>query len=374
MRWIGAAGIGVVLLLGIGGVALAHLRSGSASVVVGNTKPSTCADAYRVLALHPSQIAAAKPVCLVNSLKFTGEVAGTVAEGYAVNADDASPTPMCTVPKRWDGFPEARLAIVIGAKAYRLRISAPGASEHQPVTLNNLANLLELRAIKDPSSDWNQATGTMTVNADGISGTIDANLLRDVAGAQAVHVTGKWACGAPMPLPAFDSSVPCAGFYAINQLQGADVARMKASACQVDDLTFTGDINAHLDHAITDTVSPHPGIDGDNFCGSVGDSYTAALKFSIGDESFLLDLYAQRYPAVAPGEYSASGATLWLGHADPDHQGVFVTDEKVFWSGSDGTFTIATDMKSGSLDATLHGLVSNAGPGLQVKGSWRCRA
>ena len=374
MRWMVAAVIALALLLGVGGIAVAHFRSGTVDAASGAAKPSTCAEAYRVLALRPSEVTAAQPVCLVQSLKFSGELAGSVGQGYTVSADTAAPTAMCGEPKRWDAYPEARLAMMIGAKAYRLRISAPGGSEHQVVKIDNLANVVELAAISDPSTDWRQATGTVTLNADGITGTIDASLLRDVAGARPVHVTGQWACGAPMPLPAFDASAPCAGFYAINQLQAADVARMKASACQVDDLTFTGDINAHLDHAITDTVSPHPGIDGDNFCGSVGESYTSAMKFSIGDESFLLDLYAQRYSAVAPGEYSASGATLWLGHADPDHQGVFVTDDKVFWSGRDGTFTIAPDMKSGSLDATLQGLVSNAGPGLQVKGSWRCGA
>jgi len=156
---------------------------------------------------------------------------------------------------------------------------------------------------------------------------------------------------------------------------------MKASACNPDDLSFSGDITAHLDHAITDAgVSHHPGIDGDNFCGNIGEDYTAALKFSIGDESFLLDLNAHEYPAVGAGQYSAetglagAGATLWLGHADPDNQGRFVTDEKVFWTGTGGTFTIAPDMKSGTIDASMKGAVSNAGPGIDVKGSWRCAA
>jgi hypothetical protein len=288
---------------------------------------------------------------------------------------------MCAEPKRWDAFPQALLAIVIGAKAYRLRISAPGGSEHQSLTINNLTNVVELAAISDPSTAWSRATGTLTLNADGVTGTLDASLLRDAAGAQPVHVTGQWACGAALPTPSFDATVPCASFYALNQLHDADVARMKASSCHPDDLSFSGDITAHVDHAITDVgVSPHPGIDGDNFCGAVGEDFTAALKFSIGDESFLLDLNAHKYPAVGPGQYSAgtglaeAGATLWLGHADPDNQGRFVTDEKVFWTGTGGTFTIASDMKSGTIDASMKGAVSNAGPGIEVKGSWRCGA
>lgn len=380
MRWMLAAVIAVVLLLGVGGAAVAHFRSGPVSVA-GTRKPSTCTDAYRLLSLRPTQITAANSACLVQSLQFTGELQGSVAQGYPVSADTTSPTAMCAEPKRWDGYPQALLAMVIGAKVYRLRISAPGASEHQAVTINNLAHVVELAAIADPSTDWSQGTGAVTLNPDGITGTIDASLLRDVAGAQPVHVSGQWACGVPLPLPAFDANAPCASFYALNQLQATDVVRMKASACNAENLSFSGDINAKLDHAITDTaVSPHPGIDGDNFCGGFGEDYTAALKFSIGDESFVLDLNAHLYPVVVPGQYSAetglagAGATLWLGRADPANQGRFVTDAKVFWTGTGGTFTIAPDMKSGTIDASLQGVVSNAGPGVQLKGSWRCAA
>ena len=373
VRWLAAAVIAVVLLLGIGGAAVARLRSATTPLAAAISKPSTCADAYRLLSLRPSEIAAAQPVCLVQSLKFTGELAGTVAQGYAVGTDTTSPTSMCMEPKRWNAYPQALLAIVIGAKAYRLRIWVPGGSEHQAVTLSNLANVVDLATISNPSTDWSQASGTLVLNPDGITGTIDASLSRDAAGAQPVHVSGQWACGAPLPMPAFDAAVPCASFYALNHLHDADVARMKASGCHASNLTFSGGISGQLDHTITDSVSPHPGIDGDNFCGTIGEDYTAALKFSIGDESFLLDMNVHRYPAAVPAQYSAA-VTLWLGHADPDNQGLFVTDDKVFWSGSGVTMTLSTDMKSGTLDATLAGVVSNAGNPVKVKGSWRCGA
>jgi hypothetical protein len=269
---------------------------------------------------------------------------------------------------------------VVGAKAYRLRISPPGASEHHPVTLNNLAQIVELRAINGPSSDWNQATGTVTLNADGITGTIDANLLRDVAGAQPVHVTGKWACGAPLPLPSFDPSLPCGRFYALNQIHDEDVARMKASACHAEDLTFSGALQGHLENAITDTAVPWSAGFGDNICPSASSPvkgyYTAALKFSIGDESFLLDLNVRDpFSVIGPGQYSASkeeGVSLWWGHADPENQGRFETDFKIFWLGSRGTFTIAPDMKSGTVDASLEALSSDFPSAINVKGSWRC--
>ena len=380
MRWFVAAAVGLVLLLGVGGVALAHYRTGSVSVASITVKPSTCVEAYRVLSLHPSEITAANSACLVQSLKFTGELAGSVGQAYAVSANDASPTSMCAEPKRWNGYPQALLAMVVGCKAYRLRISAPGSSEHQAVTINNLSNVVELAAITDPSTDWSQATGTVTLSPDGITGTIDASLLRDVAGAQPVHVSGQWACGVPLPLPAFDATVPCASFYALNQLQDADVARMKASACNAQNLTFSGAISAQLDHAVTDTaIAPQPGYGGDNFCGSGGEEYTATLKFSIGDESFLLDLDTRNYPSVGPGQYpvtsgSAVGAVLFFGHADAGNQGQFVTDDQVFWLGSGGTFTIAPDMKSGTIDASLRGSLSHAGSTVHITGSWRCAA
>jgi hypothetical protein len=379
-RWAIAAIILALLLLGIGGLAFAHFRSGPVVLTSVAGKPSTCSDTYRLVGLRPSEITDAHSVCLVQSLKFTGELAGMVGEAYTVSADAASPASMCAVPKRWDGFPQARLAMVIGSKAYRLRISAPGASAHQTATINDLSNTVELASISDPSTDWSQATGTVTLNPDGITGKIDANLTRDVAGAQPVHISGQWACGAPLPSPASGASAPCANFYALNQLQPADVARMKAKACNTENLTFSGDISARLGHAVNDSaISPQIGYGGDNFCGSGGEEYTATLKFSIGDESFLLDLDARKYPSVGPGRYSAqttgasSGAVLFLGHADPADHGAFVTDDQVFWLGSGGTFTIARDMKSGSIDANLGGASSHAASSVHIVGSWRCK-
>lgn len=380
MRWMLSGVLALVLLLGVGGVAVAHFRSGSNPVVSAAHKPSTCADAYRLVSLRPSQITAANAACLIQTLKFSGELAGAVGQAYTVGSDNAGPTSVCTVPKRWDGYPQAMLAMVIGPKAYRLRISPPGTSEHQAVTISNLANVVELAAISDPSTDWSQATGTVTLNPDGTTGTIDASLMRDVAGAQPVHVTGQWACGAPLPLQV-DATVPCSRFYTLNHLGDADVARMKANGCNSLDLTFSGDITAHLDHAITDrAISAPPGIDGDNHCGNAGNDYDASLKFSIGDESFLVNLNprAPSESPLGPGQYPAgtgpfsANAFLWLGHADPGHSGLFVTDQNVYWYGSAGSFTIASDMKSGTIDETFNGAFDHQGSSVHITGSWRC--
>jgi hypothetical protein len=387
MRWTVSAVIAALLVFGAGGVAVAHFRAGSSPVATASIKASTCADTYRRLLLRPSQVTAASSVCLAQSLKFIGELTGSVSQAYTANADDTGPSGGCSTPKRWGAYPVAQLVMAIGAKAYRLRLSPPGSSEHQGVTFKNLANVVDLSALSTPSTDWKQATGTVTLNPDGVTGTIDASLLRDVQGAQPVHITGQWACGTPATAT-FDASVPCASFYALNHLQDADVARMKAQACNPQDLIFNGAISAHLDHAVTDAANPaHWGISGDNQCGASDNAYDASLKFSIGDESFLLDLNPRSTSGspIGPGQYAAGGgmfsanAFLWLGAADPSNSGVFVTDQgldpSVYWYGSDGSFTIANDMKSGTIDETFVGVsYSHASSTVHITGTWRCAA
>ncbi len=379
-RRIAAAVAGGVLLLALGGFVVVHALTGrgTPALVAAASKPSTCADAYRLLKLRPSEVTAANPVCLKESLKLSGELVGSIAEAYSVSADSVAPASMCAKPRRWDAFPQGLLAFVVNGKGYRLRIAPPGASEHQPVTLTNPAGFVELASISDPSIDWNQATGFVDLNSDGITGLINIDLRRDVAGARPVHITGQWACGAPLPLPTFDATAPCADFYALNRLQDADVTRMKAVGCNGESLTFTEDVSGVVGHAVTDSIARHPGFQGDNYCGSVNGQYTATFKFSIGDESFLLDLGAESYGGIGPGQYDAAssgssiGVVLSLGIADPAHQGQFVPDEKILWMGQSGSFTIAPDVKSGTVDAELRALIS--GSSVHVKGSWRCAA
>ncbi len=377
MRRTFAAIVVALVLLALIGFGVVRLLSNHTNVAATvRPQPSTCADAYRVLKLAPSQISAANAVCLAQSLQLTGEVAGSVAEAYTVDPNGAGPTQMCYVPKRWDGYPQAMLAFVAGGKAYRLRISTPGSSEHQALAISSVANVVELASISDPSQDWSRATGTLNVDPEGVSGTLDVNVVRDVNGAQPEHIAGHWACGAQLPIATADASVPCSSFYALNQLAAPDVARMTSKACIAEDLTLGGDVSAHLDHAVNDRgTSATVGYAGDNVCGSVGEQYEATLKFSVGDESFLLNLGASRYPAVTPGQYPATsglalGVMLFLGHADATNHGAFVADERVFWIGGGGSFTIGSDMKSGTIDATVMGPTNSSS--VQIKGSWRC--
>lgn len=372
--------VGAVVVLGLVGFGAGRLLLGkpTANATLVAAKPSTCDDAFRVLKLAPSMITAGRPVCLVQSLVLSGELHGSVGQAYPVEPDGVAATSLCTTPRRWSTFPQAMLAFVVGNKAYRLRISPPGYSEHQAVTFQNLQGAVELASIADPNADWRQASGTVVVNRDGVTGTIAADFVRDVAGAKPVHLTGSWACGAPLPT-SFDASVPCSLFYALNHLQDSDVARMKAGACLPEGLTFSGAISAHVDHGINDSAYPNgPGIDADNFCAGAPAQYDASVKFSVGDETFLLVLNPRHYPAVGPGQYGAgpdkytANAFLWLGAADPTKNGLFVSDENISWYGSQGSFTIAGDMKSGTIDETFNGIYSHPGSTVHISGSWRC--
>jgi hypothetical protein len=157
---------------------------------------------------------------------------------------------------------------------------------------------------------------------------------------------------------------------------------MTAQACNAVELTFSGDVSARLDHAVTDTAisAGWIGMGDDNACGSVGTNYIASLKFSLGDETFDLTLRASQYPAVSPGKYPSGGGLsvnglLVLGHADPERKGIFVEDGKIFWLGSGGGFTIADDMKSGTIDETFDALRIGQPPSrVHVVGTWRCAA
>src|SRR5260370_4905161 len=190
-----AIGITALIVLGLGAFGVVRLMAvrGAVAPACGAAKPTSCADAYKVLKLRPSEVASANPVCLNQSLQLSGEVVGTVGQAFPVDADSVTPTQMCSVPKRWDGFPTALLAFVAAGKGYRLRISAPGISEHQAVTLNSLASVVELSSISNPSQRWNQATVALILNADATSGTIDANLLRALNGAAPLPTPPLWA-------------------------------------------------------------------------------------------------------------------------------------------------------------------------------------
>lgn len=376
-----AIGVGALLLVGLGifgtvRILSAHIPPAAKLVAA---KSSTCRDTYRLLKLPPSMTAAATPNCLRQSLQVTGELHGSIAEAYTADLTSAAPASMCSAPKRWSNFPSAGLDLSIGSRAYLLVIAPSGTTNKQAVNFS-AAGKVELISIADPKAEWNQASGSFTVAAEGVSGTIDADLERDVNGARPVHISGQWACGVAM-LPQFDATVPCANFYALNQLPAADVARMKAGECNAQDLNFSGDVVGQVTAGVTDLAGPHGwfGLGGDNLCSTAGDQFVATVKFSIADETFQLLLHAEApYGSqLGAGQYAADPATygirLYLGSADPTQQGFFFADENsIFWEGRSGSFTIGADMKSGTVDADLQAPLR--GTTVRVSGNWRCAA
>jgi hypothetical protein len=367
------------VLLGLSAFGVSRLLASHTAPAAGLTaKPTTCADAYRLTKLTPSQIKAGSQVCFAQSLRLSGQLNGSVAQAYQASSDSALPSQPCTEPARWAGYPQAMLAIAVDGKPYRLRISPPGRSEHQALTLSDLGQSVGLASILDPAQDWNQVTGSVTVNADGVTGTLSVDALQDVAGATPVHISGQWACGTPPVLASPDPTVPCSSFYVLNQLQPSDVARMKANGCHAEDLTFSGDISAHVDQGVNDAAYEYDqGVNGDNLCGQAFGQYGATIKFSVGDETFQLNLAAFDSPSVGPGQHPAgnqsqSFAAIYLGYADASRHGVFVQSSDVYWYANAGTFTIGQDMKSGIIDADFAGPEFENFSHVRIIGSWRC--
>src|SRR5690348_6461146 len=129
-RQMAAAVAGGLILLALGGFLAVHALTSqdNTSLVAKTAVATTCADRYRVLKLRPSEVTAANQACLKQSLTLSGQLVGSVGEAYTVSSDTASPTALCTEPKRWDAYPTALLALVVAGKGYRLRIAAPGVS------------------------------------------------------------------------------------------------------------------------------------------------------------------------------------------------------------------------------------------------------
>ncbi len=117
-----------VVLVGLGAFGVSRLLASHTTPAATLTaKPTTCADAYGLLKLTPSQITSGTHVCFTQSLRLSGQLEGAVAQAYDVSADSSLPSQACSEPVRWGRYPQAMLAIAVDGKPYRLRISPPGS-------------------------------------------------------------------------------------------------------------------------------------------------------------------------------------------------------------------------------------------------------
>ena len=255
MRRTVAIGLGALILLGIGAYGafrLGALRNTSLAAVT--IKPATCADAYRVLKLRPSQITRGGRSLLdpdpagirrTQWLRRPG-----IHRGWGQRRS-------CWDVQRAQAV-ERLPSSLVGDRGGQEGVSAADLNSRElaasGVDLDELAR--PRRAGLDRRSQCRLESGHWTGDPErrrNHGNDRRQPVARRQPATRGIHITGQWACGVP-PATTYDATVPCAGFYALNHLQDADVARMKAQACNPQDLTFSGDISAHLDHAITDTA------------------------------------------------------------------------------------------------------------------------
>ncbi|MGH7904422.1 MAG: hypothetical protein ACREPA_09930, partial [Candidatus Dormibacteraceae bacterium] len=268
-------------------------------------------------------------------------------------------------------------------------LTIPVAYDHAATDLSSVGGDVSLSQVPDHNQSWGQATGRLSVDASGVAGSLDVSLTRDTQGAAPLLISGRWACGHPAPPPVYDATVSCSLTYALAGLSADAVARLQsAHACLAQDLTLAGGLVFHVDHALNDPTRP-PAIGQSppvNACGVQVDSYLASVYFSSGDETFLLSIVRAQDPILdgpfAPGSFPAlymndvigqPAPAVNLNLAQPAADGSLGTDQGPAWEATGGTFTVAPDLRSGTVNADLKGGVSGAET-VHLAGAWRCAA
>ena len=165
-------------------------------------KAPSCQPIYAALNLAPSEATKSDSEgrCLPQQLSFTGEVAGEVRV--------AEVTSLCTQPLgRGDAPPAPELQMIIGGKPYSFAILlSPGYDPARPsVAAGQKNGTAQLRVIDQTQRSnefpWLATGGTVKFNPDGATGSVNADVIRNVQGAQPVHVSGTWRCGGPAASP-----------------------------------------------------------------------------------------------------------------------------------------------------------------------------
>jgi hypothetical protein len=158
--------------------------------------PATCDPIYEALQLRPSDIQALEQAhkCLEQDLTLSGEVTSHVAIALL-----QQPT-LCARPNKGDLAHAFTLDFTQGSQLYHLAIQpgTPNDGSAHDVQISRSADFrTDLSTVDQQSgheSRWRQQSGSLHVSADTASGTIDAVLARDEAGAGQTHMTGSWAC------------------------------------------------------------------------------------------------------------------------------------------------------------------------------------
>jgi len=115
-----------------------------------------------------------------------------------------------------------------------------------------------------------------------------------------------------------------------------------------ESITLTGALNATIDQASVGQP-----------CGRLAPGYYMQARFSVGGTPYALELVLTDY--AGPGPYAAPAARLSV-HT------LGLSDHPVLYAGIQGSVTIATGERSGTLDSDL----ASQSEAAHVSGSWRC--
>lgn len=363
----------MVAVLSLGGCG-----SGPAAAFAPAPADSTCQGIFEVDGMPPSQVDAARQgqLCQPQALTLSGELSGSIRSAYL--RDAAGP---CSTPNFGDSWQLPALDFALDGRAYELDLAPAGRYLETQASVDlSRASLSELSGQRNY---WAARSGSVTVNDAGVAGTISADFLRDAAGAQPVHLTGHWSCGAAPAFKAADPTVPCGQYYLDAGL--ATPTPPDERSCRPQDLFLTGALSFHVDHGINGAASA-PGSPLDpvpvNVCGLSGRSYFASVAFSHRRETFVLGLGVRSTspftdPSFAPGTFGVTAAlnqspapfaVLQLARVTAD--GITLLEGPAqSWDASSGSFMVASDLRSGTANLVFR---NNAIGQVQLSGSWRC--
>jgi hypothetical protein len=366
----------------------------NASTGSGQTPSSgpPCSDIYRLLGLGPSPSTDVGK-CVAQHLTVTGEIKGKV--------DYALVQQPCARPARSQPEPAAQLEVALNNLHYTLAIQSDASYNRAPVTQviqpkpGQTGVDLSYRAQSRPDVfRWQATDGSLSVNADGLSGTVDANVARE-GGKAPTHIKGDWRCGEAKRFkvdPAL-ASTPCGPLYFLAQLTTNDIERIKGEhGCNTEDLTLSGSVAGHVTEGVTDEGSGQSVFTAPKqSCGyrtkdiyyshPEQEHYQSNVHFLVDDEVFTLHI--SQFP-YAPGTYNAFTQIPTGGRLSDPFPAVVLYDDRpqeflqetpgrlTSWSSKTGTFTLA-DAHSGTIDMDLEGGVSGSDK-VHISGSWRCAA
>lgn len=357
-------------------IAVAACGSSSAAgrPPTSSPSPATCDPIYAAQNLAPSQLE--KTVCLPQDLTFSGEVAG--------QARVAEVATQCTTSLgRGAPLPAPEFHVIVAGILYQLKFSPTETftppettvTVSQPQAVRPTVGLVDEASAKAglPSA-WGSAKGTLTFKADGVSGSIDLDVLRDVQGSRSTHISGDWQCGAAAsPQPSSQSGAPCSAIAASNGLSPADAAHIASAPCIAQDLAVTGALNGHVSEGVPVGTATDPG---GKSCGDGANSdglgyFYAPVAFAIASDTVFLRIEMRREAALGPkGPFPAGTYPARYESSNVMFPAAIARTGALKWESSAGQFTIAPDKHSGTID--LEFAAPDTQPGIHIKGNWRC--